>query len=216
MSSLLTWAERVIGIVEQDGNRAVRIRLTCEGQQWETWELEKGHLKPGEWVQEAETLMDALAEELSVRRHSLIYTAEEKEGTVFSQFPKSITGRNKQAAELGANQGVKAVAEGVASVVQTADKVLEIARRMMETQQKGIEDRDEEIRQLHELFRAVRAVELEEDQQGNKVSEAMIEQVKELGPIARLFAEAWLEKAAKAPPKTPPAGAGTTNGVHTS
>lgn len=212
--SLQWWAERVLGVVEETGTHAVRIRLAAEGQQWEVWDVTPG-LTAEEWTKQAETLLSALAEEFPVKRVSLVFTAEDNNGTVFSQFPKSVHGKNKNAAELGANGGAKALSDALSSVALTMDKVLEMSRRMHDTQQKVIEDRDDEIRQLHELLRAIRTVELETEEQGNKVGEVMLDQLKELSPLAKMFVEHWLEQEKKKVPAVVVAAA-TTNGVKAS
>lgn len=193
MSSLLTWAQRVIGVVEQDGHHAKCVKLTAEGQQWEVWDIVPG-LTPEEWTNAAETLMGALAEEFPVKRVSLIFTAEDSAGAVFSQFPRSITGKNKNAAELGTNTSVKAISDGWTSLALTVDKVLETARKQMDQQTARIDEQDNEIRALHEIFRGVRQMELEQEEQTNKVGDAMLEQLKELGPMGKLFLEHMLEK----------------------
>jgi hypothetical protein len=208
MSSLNTWAQRVIGVVEQDGNRAVQIRLTAEGQQWEIWDIVPG-FTADEWTNAAETLMASLAEEFPVKRVSLIFTAEDKSGAVFSQFPRSITGKNKNAAELGTNTSVKAISDGWVSLAATVDKVLETARKQMDQQSARIDEQDNEIRQLHEIFRGVRQIELEAEEQQNQVGNAMLEQLKELGPMGKMFLEHWLDKEKNRPAA---AAAGLTNG----
>ena len=206
MNPFEVWAEKVMREVEEGGRCAKRITLTGDGHTYETWEPVMG-LEPAKWCQDAETLVAMLTEELPAKRIQLVFTAETEGGAVLSTHLKTVTGRNKNAADLGTQAGAKALADSIASVAKTTDFVLQMAQRMMEFQAKMLEaregelaKRDSDLRDAHALIAMVQKIEIEEGLQGNAVSSMLIEQLKEAAPLGLQLVQHLLEKnqAAKA------------------
>lgn len=191
MSVLETWASKLFGVVSESGSTARRIRLTSDGQTWDTWDAP--FATPAEWAKEAESLLNALTSELPVRRISMVFTAEDATGAVLSQLPRSVMGTNKQAAEIGTHGGAKALAEALASVAHTMDDVLKAAREQLNTQGERIRADAEEIRALHELYRAQRERDLLEQVNSGAVDEFVQEQLKQGVPLALEAFGAWLD-----------------------
>lgn len=132
--NLQRWAERQIGVVEQDGSGTVRIRLICtnDGSQLETWEGEK--LKDAaEWVESVNTLIDEYREEWPVKPIQLLFLAEDKNGHLRSQCPKSVTGRNQDASvDLHKSRDVESVSRALEANVRTMDRILSSANAQLD------------------------------------------------------------------------------------
>jgi hypothetical protein len=191
-SSLQQWAERWINVVTEGGTTASRIVLTSEGQKWETWE--RPFTKPEDWAREAEALMSTLCEELPARKIQLMFTAEEAAGGILAQFPKSIIGKNKAAAEIGSQAGAKALSDALAACATTMDAILKSAAQWVTTMAVRTDADSEEIRALHDLLRAKREEEALATEQDSAVKTILVEQLKGLGPLISSGAELWMEK----------------------
>jgi hypothetical protein len=180
MSTLKSWAERVIRVVES-GATAKRIRLTTDGNVWHTWEAPFPSVD--DWTQEAEDMLIALAEELPTRRVSMTFTAEDGAGAVLSTTLKSVTGKNKVAAELGANQHAKAQADAMASLAATMETILRLARLQCETSGTQLEKQAQQIHDLIELNRARQEASLLEENQSSNAQAKLVEQFTEAAPM---------------------------------
>jgi len=180
MSTLKAWAERVIRVVE-NGATAKRIRLTTDGNVWETWEAPFPPID--EWVQGAEDLLLVLAEELPTRRVPVTFTAEDGAGAVLSTLPKSITGKNKVAAELGQNQHAKAQADAMASLAATMETILRLARLQCETSGTQLEKQAQQIYDLVELARAKQDAELLQSNESTDAQQKLVQQFTDAAPM---------------------------------
>jgi len=180
-----------------------RVRLMCEGTVFETWEPIQGvGLDPEAWARDAETLVQALLPELPKRRVQLTFVAEDSAGASMGTLLRTVTGQNPSAQDLGTQNGAKALADAIASVAKTADAVLESARKMLEFQSTQLEKKDLQLAECHELFMAIKKVELEAGEQENAVSKIMTEQVQQALPLLMQLASHWVN----APPKATNAG----------
>jgi hypothetical protein len=210
--ALIQWAERGFKTVSENGTRWQSVRLTSDGQTWMTWDAP--FLEPAAWAQEAAELLDQLAAEFPVKRCALLFTAEDSTGGIIAQHPHSVMGRNKQAAEFGAQGASKAMSEAMRSLAETMDAVLKTARDQMAAQSLRIEADQEEIRALHDLMRAQREAEAVAVDQSNAVSDILIGQLKEAGPLVMQGLELVMSKAAaKAKQQIPDAAAAVANAV---
>jgi len=193
INAIREWVEKGFKSVEQNGSHWVRLRLTSDGQVWQTWD--KPFPTPEEFQTGLTALFESLSEELPIRRHTMTLTAEDGAGGVLAMLPHSIMGKNKQAQELGANGAAKAFSDAMRSVAETLDMVAKSARDQLSAQNHRIQEDAEEIRALHELLRQHRAAELLQEQSSSAVSDALVEQLKGAGPVLMGLAELMIDKA---------------------
>jgi hypothetical protein len=207
LQAIRAWVDKGFKTVEQNGQHWVRVRLTSDGQLWQTWE--KPFPPPEEFQTEVTALFETLSEELPVRRHTMTFTAEDGAGGVLSMLPHSITGKNKQAQELGQQGAAKAFSDAMRSLAETLDMVARSARDQLSAQNQRIQDDQEEIRALHELLREHRAAEALAAESSGAVSEMLVSSLKDAGPLLAGVAELFLDKA-KAAAAAKAASAATT------
>jgi len=193
LASIRAFVEKGFKTVEQNGQHWVRLRLTSDGQLWQTWE--KPFPAPEEFQTEITALFENLSEELPVRRHTMTLTAEDGAGGVLAMLPHSITGKNKAAQELGQQGAAKAFSDAMRSLAETLDMVARSARDQLSAQNQRIQDDQEEIRALHELLREHRAAEALQAESSGAVSEMLVSTLKDAGPLLAGVAELFLDKA---------------------
>lgn len=197
---LAVFMEKLVREVTEGMQAARRVRLMCEGTVFETWEPLQGvGLDPEAWARDAETLVQALLPELPKRRVQLTFVAEDSAGASMGTLLRTVTGQNPSAQDLGTQNGAKALADAIASTAKTMDSVLESARKMLEFQSAQLEKKDQQLSECHELFMAIKKVELEAGENENAVGKIMTEQVQQALPLIMQLVEHW----AKSPPKTP-------------
>lgn len=190
---LSVFMEKLTREVTEGMQAARRVRLMCEGTVFETWEPIQGvGLDPEAWARDAETLVQALLPELPKRRVQLTFVAEDSAGASMGTLLRTVTGQNPSAQDLGTQNGAKALADAIASVAKTADAVLESARKMLEFQSTQLEKKDLQLAECHELFMAIKKVELEAGEQENAVSKIMTEQVQQALPLLMQLAQHWV------------------------
>jgi len=205
---LSVFMEKLTREVTEGMQAARRVRLMCEGTVFETWEPIQGvGLDAEAWARDAETLVQALLPELPKRRVQLTFVAEDSAGASMGTLLRTVTGQNPSAQDLGTQNGAKALADAIASVAKTADAVLESARKMLDFQSSQLEKKDAQLAECHELFMAIKKVELEAGEQENAVSKIMTEQVQQALPLLMQLAQHWVNS----PPKT--TNVGTIAGV---
>jgi len=199
MSQQLTiFMEKLTREVTEGMPAARRVRLMSEGTVFETWEPIQGiGLEPEQWAKDAETLIQALVPELPKRRVQLIFVAEDSAGGTITTLPRTVTGQNASAQDLGTQNGAKALADAIASVGKTMDTTLETARKIMEFQQATIEQQASQLSDAHELFMAIRKAELESTDQENVAGRIIMEQVQSAAPLLMTLLENW---ATRTPP----------------
>lgn len=204
MSQLVAFMEKLVREVTEGMQAARRVRLMCEGTVFETWEpIQNAGIEPDAWARDAETLIQALLPELPKRRVQLTFVAEDSAGASIATMLRTVTGQNASAQDLGTQNGAKALADAIASVAKTADAVLESARKMLDFQSTQLETKDRQLAECHELFMAIKKVELESGEQENAVTKIMSEQLQQAMPLVMTLVEHW----AKSPNKVPNGGA---------
>ncbi len=186
------WAQRFVPEKADEESRTKRIRVQSDTQILDTWEAPFPSRE--DWCVEMEALLACTADQLPIRRHGVTFTAEDASGQVLAQCLTSIQGRNKEAAETGAN-GIKAVADAMNAVAATMDKVLASARAQLESATKALAAMSDEVQDLHELHRKKRALETLEGSDGgeNAVAAAALAKVEQYLPALVGLGEMWLE-----------------------
>lgn len=175
-----------------------RVRLMSEGTVFETWEPIHGiGLEPELWAKDAETLIQALIPELPKRRVQLTFVAEDSAGATLSTLLRTVTGQNANAQDLGTQNGAKALADAIASVAKTTDFVGEMARKMLEYQAGQIEKLNGQLNDAHELFMAIKRVELETEENESAASRLLVEQLQQAAPMLLKLVDHWVSKPAK-------------------
>lgn len=163
---------------------ARRVRLVTVGDAtvWQTWEPVQG-IDAAQWGEEAEALLASLKGELPKRRVQLNFVAEDQNGASLSNKPRTVTGVNESAQDLGTQNGAKALAEAMASVGRLMDATLESARKFMQFQSDQNERLSNQLAEAHEVFMAIKKVELESEEQQSQASKIMLEQVQQGLPM---------------------------------
>lgn len=219
MSQQLTaFMEKLLREISEGVPAARRVRLLCGGDVYEVWEpLQASTIEPETWAREAEGLIQALIPELPKRRVQLQFVAEDVAGATIGTVLRTVTGQNASAQDIGTQNGAKALADAIASVAKTTDQVGEMARKMMEFQAERIEKLQAQLDECHELFMAIRRVELDADETQSAAGKILSEQVQQAAPLLMALVENW----AKQPKPIHAAASGAvaattaaTNGAH--
>jgi hypothetical protein len=172
-----------------------RVRLMSEGTVFETWEPIHGvGLEPELWAKDAETLIQALIPELPKRRVQLTFVAEDSAGATLCTLLRTVTGQNANAQDLGTQNGAKALADAIASVAKTTDFVGEMARKMLEYQATQIEKLNGQLNEAHEIFMAIKRVEIETNENESATSRFITEQLQQSAPMLLKLLEHWATK----------------------
>lgn len=172
---LETWAERQFRVVDQDGDRAERVRLIAAdgGGTWQVWErdeLEDVH----QWAAEAEAYLAELAEEWPPKPIQVLFVAETKSGTERSQLPRTVRGKNKSASDGIMRSESKAVADAMDSVSRTMRHILESANVQIGVLTKTVQDQAEQTHSLLEFIREVNTQQaLQAEQAHNAINELL-------------------------------------------
>lgn len=195
---LQTWLEKLKKEVTEGSPMARRVRLCTvgDGTIWQSWEP-LAELDAEAWAIEAEALLNALRAELPKRRVQLVFQAEDHGGATIANLVRSVTGENPQAQDLGTANGPKALADAFVSVQKLMDATLESARKWTTFQTEHNEKLQAQLSEYHELFMAIKKVELESDQQENATSKIMLEQVQSAAPLLMQAFEHWLSQQGK-------------------
>lgn len=215
---LQIWCEKLKREVTEGTPVARRIRLMTagEGTIWETWEP-VSELDPAQFASDAETLIGALIIELPKKRVQLIFVAEDNGGGTVGNLPRTVTGQNQNAQDLGTQGGAKALADAMASVGKLMESTLDQAKKMLEFQAAQLEKAQDNINDAHEFFMAIRQAELTHTEQDSAASQLMMEQVKTAAPMLMTMIQHWAT-APKQPLGSAVAAAATaaTNGAKVS
>jgi hypothetical protein len=217
---LREWAQKALREVEQDGTAARCVRLTTpgDGTTWETW----NHPFPDveTFLNESAGVIDGIANECPVRRVPLMFTAETATGTVLTQFPTSVQGKNKQADALAGsgNNAAKAFAEGMEGLSRVMAAVLKSAEVQVTSLTKTLESQANQIHELIEYHRAKQELELTEERENTNAQGMMMDQLKEVLPLIPQALELFLQdkkisNAADLAKATAAAVTKTTNGA---
>ena len=137
------WAIRFVPEETDKTSRVKRIRCSTADSVLDTWDAP--FAGRDQWCDEMEALLDACAEQLAPRRHSVTFTALDANDSPLSQVQTTVVGRNKDAHDLSANGGPKALADAMNALASTQAKISETANRQLESATKTIETLSEEL-----------------------------------------------------------------------
>jgi hypothetical protein len=181
--NVLAWAERTLKTVEENGHAIARVKLmSVEGNAWETWEAP--FPAPADFVRELETVTAALAEEWPKKKIQVLLVAEDTGGTVHSQCPYSVWGKNQSAhGALFSNDGSRALAEGMDQIVRTQERVLASANTQLRIQQEFAEKLMQQNHELLDYIRVSKEREALEAAQNNQVTNMLGDAFKEHLPL---------------------------------
>lgn len=217
MSQELTvWVEKLKKEVTEGTPMARRIRLMTagEGTIWATWEP-VSELVPAEWAAEAEALLTSLKFELPKKRVQVVFVAEDHGGASISNKPRTITGENANAQDLGTQNGAKALADAMTQVGKLMETTLEQARKMLDWQATRLDAVSKELSESHEVIMAIKKAEIETDEHENATSRVLVEQVQQASPLLLQAFQHWITtQANKGLGGVAAAAAATTNGAH--
>jgi hypothetical protein len=201
-AKLRQWAERMIpdakeGDKPEDG-KVHSIRLASDTQVWDTWY--SPFPSPGTWCDEVEALLDAQADQLPIRRHTLTFTAEDSAGKPIAQQLTSVQGKNKEANELGGHTAAtKAIAEAIEGLTRTMNAILKSAETQVTSLTRTVESQAGQIHDMVELFKAKNEQAVAESEIGNQVGQMILSQVQELGGPLLELGKAYFESRGKVP-----------------
>lgn len=196
MSQLVVFMDKLVRELEEGMPVPRKVRLIAEGTTFETWEPIHGvGIEPETWAKDAELLIQAMLAELPKRRVQLSFIAEDSLGGTISTHLRTVTGQNASVQDLGTQNGAKALADALASVAKTADSVLESARKMLDFQADQLQKKEEQLHEAHEVFMAIRKVELEGAEQESVVGKVMTEQLQNALPLLMQLGEHMIKNA---------------------
>lgn len=191
--ALREWAEKVIarGSGDDTTTKAALIRLMSDGNTWDTWDLP---LELEKFLEQADAMKAAIAEECPIRRVPLMFSAETATGTVLAQYPSSVQGKNKQADALaGAGNGAaKAFAEAMEGISRVVVATLKSAEVQIATVTRTCESQATQIHDLIEYHRTKQELELTEAKENSNTQEIIMNQVKEVLPLLPEAFKIWI------------------------
>lgn len=181
----------------EEGAKPAVIRLSSDGAQWETWSAPFPDLET--FLAEAEAMKAAIADECPIRRVPLMFSAETASGSILSQYPTSVQGKNKQADALaGAGNGAaKAFAEAMEGISRVVVATLKSAEVQIATVTRTLESQATQIHDLIEYHRTKQELEIVESKSNNNTQELVMAQVKEVLPLIPEALKFWLDDRAK-------------------
>jgi len=162
------WAIRFVPEETDKTSRVKRIRCSTADSVLDTWDAPFAGRE--QWCDEMEALLEACAEQLAPRRHPITFTALDANDSPLSQVSTTIVGRNKDAHDLSANGGPKALADAMNALASTQAKISETANRQLESATKTIEALSEEVQGFMTIERTRRENEVNGENTGDVVS----------------------------------------------
>lgn len=171
MARLNKWAEQAIKVIDERGDGTARIRLvSSDGSTWQTWEAP--FPEPEEWCQLAESLCAELSDDFA-GEVELMFVAESSSGTIRSQCPRRIMGKQRKGSlgAFGTGQAAplqamyEAQARTVERTLQSANVQLEVLTRTVESQSKANAELLDYIRASNEHQALKRIEETDQTQQ---------------------------------------------------
>lgn len=212
------WALRFVPDEDDKTNRVKRIRCSTADSVLDTWD--SPFAGRDQWCDEMEALLDACAEQMAQRRHTVTFTALDSNDSPLSQCTTSIVGRNKDAHDLSANGGPKALADAMSALATTQQKISETANRQLESATKTIEALSEELQGYAALERTRRENEINgtsgADPVGADIAQRFVKLAEDNGPALLELLKLTLQN--KSPTAAQVIGAAvntTTNGKGT-
>lgn len=180
---LETWAERQFREVEQDGSGTVKVRLVAAdgGSTWEVWD--QPFPSPQQFAEEAEALLQELAIEWPPKVVQVLFVAEGQDGSVRSQHPKSIRGKNKEAKAGLINGESKALSDAMEAQSRTMTRILDSANAQIDVLTKTVREQSETVHGLLEFVRESKMADALRDQEQKDVVADLIEKGSEVLPV---------------------------------
>jgi len=191
------WFERISAEVSESGTCVQRIQLTQAGASWHVWERPANGWQPAEdWFGEFSRIINELVEQWPARQMQVLLVGETRNGTVVSQCPFQVRGRDKAATSLSMADGgtPKLIAETVEMLQRSWEKTLNVQNAQQEIACKQIQKQGEQIIELlnyvreGEEYRALEAKRrlVEEEEKANEVDPLMDEVKKALPGLLEL------------------------------
>lgn len=215
-SELETWCEKLKREIVEGTPSARRIRLISADNAtvWQVWEP-VAELNSAQWAEEAEALLASLKSELPKKRVQLLFVAEDHSSAAVANKPRTVTGTNESAQDLGTQNGAKALADAMASVGRLMDTTLESARKFMQFQSEQLEKAYGHVAEAHEVFMAIKKVELETEEQQSAMGKVLVGQLEQGLPLLMKVIEHVAMKPSNLSNGASAAAAAVTNGVKT-
>lgn len=206
-----TWAIRFVPEAADVDSKVKRIRAQTDTQVLDTWDAP--FAGRGTWCDEMEALLEAVAEQLPTRKHSVTFTAEDAAGAVLSQCGTWITGKNKDAADLASNGGPKALADAMNSMAGTMERIMASGRLQCDSLGKTVDTLAAQCQALVELHKEKTEREIVEREHNlitggveNEIGKIAISKLEEYLPPIIELGQMWFESKGVAR-KTPAASA---------
>lgn len=192
---LNVWAEQQLRHVDEDGSKAVRIRLVSvdSPSTWNTWEV-ADMTDPSAWADEAEAYLRDLAEELPPKNIQFLFLAVDASGEERSQFPRTVKGRSRVATDSVLRNEPKALAESMEAQARTMRAILESANVQIAVLTKTVSSQAEQTHSLLEFITELNTRTALEAKQSNDAMAELLAGAKEYAPaIINLIAERMLK-----------------------
>jgi hypothetical protein len=193
------WALRIVPEAADADSKVKRIRCQTDVQVLDTWDAP--FLGRDSWCEEMEALLAMHAEVLPARKHTVMFSAEDSAGNILSQTATTILGKNKEAQEFNANNGVKAFADAMQSLSTTMEKVLHTARVQCDSVGKTCETLAEGYQKMVEIVKEKADEEVANaggddgvlDQVGENIARQALAKLDEYGPTLLELGKLYLQ-----------------------
>ncbi|HXJ69877.1 MAG TPA: hypothetical protein VNM39_13285 [Verrucomicrobiae bacterium] len=207
------WIPRVLADPAQHPKK---IEFSAEGTTWETWTAP--FPPPDELVNTIKAVIGVIADESPKRRIPLLLTATADDGTIKSQCPSSVQGKNANADALGAGGSTaKAYADAMTAQASLMNTMLKAAENMVVYVTKVNESLTEQVCDLRDYQKAKQDLELLEKGTESGVNEFVMQQLKDASPLAieafGLFLESHKKSLLNGASKAASAVSQVTNGA---
>lgn len=224
--NLEKWAARQLRVVEEDGTVTARIRLVCvtDGSQLEVWEGEELQQPAADWTAQALSLLTEMQEDWPTKPISLLFIAEDKNGSQRSSCPLVRHGKNRDASpDLMKGRDIKAITDSMEAIAKTNDRVLATANGQLDRMNTALQTMTEHHMSTLEFVREKLQHEALTVAQQTQTTDKVMQLIEQFGPMlaevlqakmktpaGKMVAGAAVNAAAKAVAKPAPAAA--TNG----
>lgn len=203
--------------VDQSGQIMQRVTFSYAGSNWHVWERPHGGLWPEaeDWQSEVDTMCAELSEQWPTKLHACFMIAENKNGTVISQCPFSIQGKNKAANSVGQDSGMKMHLDTMQVLQSTWEKTLNVVNGQLETQAKQMQQWGNQVVELMKYVReaeeyrateARRTLAETKEPPPDPLKEQLVEAMPMILEIGKHWATMQIDKAAKTALGDSPAG----------
>lgn len=192
------WALRIVPEAADAESKVKRIRCQTDVQVLDTWDAP--FVGRDSWCEEMEALLVMHAEVLPARKHTVMFSAEDSAGNILSQTTTTILGKNKEAGDFNANNGVKAFSDAMASLSTTMEKVLSTARIQCESVGKTCETLAAGYQEMVEIVKAKADEDVANatgnnviDEVGENIAKQALAKLDEYGPTLLELGKLYLQ-----------------------